>query len=47
MKYVFYFNLKAIFVLKILKFLCWYIGHIQKQLDKKEKVNFKIYDITI
>ena len=47
-KNIFYFTLKALFLLKIFKFLYFCIdfyGHLGKQLDKKTKVNFKIYDI--
>ena len=46
MKNVFYFTLKAVFVLKIFKFLPWLYGHVEKLLDQKDKVNFKIYDAT-
>ena len=47
MKNAFYFTLKALFVLKIFKFLPWlYGGHVEKRLDQKEKVDFKIYDVT-
>ena len=46
MKNAFYFTLKALFVLKIFKFLPWlYGGHVEKRLDQKE-VDFKIYDVT-
>ena len=38
--------LKALLVLKIFKFLCRLIGHIEKGLDQKDKFNFKIYDVT-
>ena len=31
---------------KILKFLSWLFGHAAKQLDKKDQVNFKFYDVT-
>ena len=44
MKTVFYFMLKALFVLEILTF--WFFGFIEKRLDKKAMVNFKIYDVT-
>ena len=43
---LFYFFLKPFFVLKIFNFLSLLFGHVEKQLDQKEKVNFKIYDIT-
>ena len=46
-KNAFYFTLKALFVLKIFKFLSWLFGHVEKRLDYKAKVNFKIYDIII
>ena len=40
-KNVFYFILKALFVLKIFKFLSWFFGGVEKRLDLKD-VNFKI-----
>ena len=46
MKNVFYFTSKALFVLKIFKFLSWPFGHVSKGLDIKDKVNFKFYDVT-
>ena len=42
----FYFASKAVFVLKIFKFLSWLFGHVAKWLDKKENVNFKLYGVT-
>ena len=45
-KNAFYFTTKALFVLKIFKFLFWRFGHVAKQLDKKDMVNFKFYDVT-
>ena len=45
-KYAFYFMLKALFVLEIFKFLPWLFGYVEKRLDKKTKVNFKIYGVT-
>ena len=45
-KNVFYLTLKALFVLKIFKFLSSFFGHAEKQLDQKYKVYFKIYDVT-
>ena len=42
MKNAFYFMLKALFVLKIFKFL-W---HVEKRLDQKDKVHFETYDVT-
>ena len=29
----------------IFKFLSWLFGHVTKQPDKKDKVNFKFYDV--
>ena len=46
MKNVFYFSLKALFVLKIFKFLSCLFGHVEKRLDWKDEVKFKIYDVT-
>ena len=46
MKNAFYFTPKALFVLKIFNFLSWLFGHAAKRLDKKNKVNFKFYDVT-
>ena len=46
MKNAFYFTSKARFVLKAFKFLCSLIDHVAKRLDKKDKVNFKFYDVT-
>ena len=40
------FMLKALFVFKIFKFLSRLFGHVVKQLDKKAKINFEIYDDT-
>ena len=38
--------LQVLFVLKILKFLSRPFSNVGKRLDKKAKVNFKIYDTT-
>ena len=46
MKNAFYFTLKALFVLKIFKFLPRLFGHVEKRFDWKDKVNFKIYNVT-
>ena len=46
MKNAFYFTLKALFVLKIQKFLSWVFCHAEKTIWLKTKVNFKTYDIT-
>ena len=42
MKNAFYFMLKAVFVLEIFTLF----GYVEKRLDKKADVNFKIYDVT-
>ena len=34
------------FVLKIFKFLSLLFGHVRKRLDKKDKVDFRIYDVA-
>ena len=41
MKNVFHFTLKAVFVLKIFKFLCWLFGHVEKQLYLRHKIILK------
>ena len=46
-KNAFYFTSKVLFVLKIFKILSWLFGHVAKQLDQKDKVNFKFYDVTV
>ena len=46
MKNALSFTSKALFVLKIFKFLSRLFGHVAKQLDWKDKVNCKIHDIT-
>ena len=38
--------LKALFILKIFKFLSWLFGHVGRWYDKKDKIHFKFYDIT-
>ena len=42
----FYFTSKALFVLKIFKFLSRLFGNVAKRLDKKDQFNFKFYDVT-
>ena len=42
----FYFTSKALFVLKIFKFLSKLYDHVAKQLDQKDKINLKFYDVT-
>ena len=46
MKNTFCFTSKVLFDLKIFKFLSWLFGHVEKRLDYKGKVDFKIYDVT-
>ena len=46
MKIVFYFDLKALFALKIFKFLSRLFLNVEKWSDQKDKVNFKIYDVA-
>ena len=43
----FHFTLKAIFILKTIKFLSWLFANVGKRGNKKAQVNFKIYDVTI
>ena len=45
MKNVFYFMLKALFIPDIFTFLSWIFDYVEKRLDKKAMVNFKIYDV--
>ena len=42
---IFYFILKALFVLKIFKFCPDFFGHVGKGFDKKAKVNLKVCDV--
>ena len=42
MKNGFYFMLKALFVLKILTFLSWLFGYVEKQLEKEGMVKVVI-----
>ena len=46
MKITFYFTSKVLFVLKMFKFLSWLFSHVAKWLDKKDKINFKFYNLT-
>ena len=46
-KNTFGFTSKALFVLKIFKSLSWLFGHLAKRRDKKDKVIFKFYDVTV
>ena len=40
------FHLKNSFVIKMFNFCSDFSGHVGKRLDKKTKVNFKIYDLV-
>ena len=42
----FHFTLNALFILKIFKLLSYLFGNVEKRLDWKNKVHFKIYDVT-
>ena len=42
----FYFTSNALFGAKIFKFLSWLFGDIAKRIDKKDKADFKFYDVT-
>ena len=46
MKNDFYFMLKALFVLEIFRFLSRLFDSVEKQLNKKPKLDVKIYDVT-
>ena len=46
MKNAFYFMLKALLIFEILTFTSWLFGYVEKRLDKKAMVNFKVYDVT-
>ena len=46
MKIVFYFIIKALYVLKIVRFLSWIFGQVEKLFDQKDQVDLKIYDVT-
>ena len=46
MKNAFYFMLKAVFVFEIFTFLSRLFAYAEKRLDKKAKVNFRIYGLT-
>ena len=46
MKNSFYITSKALFVLKKFKFLSRLFGHVARQLDLKDLVNLKFYDVT-
>ena len=45
MKNAFSFMSRDLFVLEIFTILFWHFGYVEKRLDKKAMVNFKIYDV--
>ena len=45
MKMLFIFSLVALFVLKIYNFLSGNFGHVEKRLNYKDKVNFKVLTV--
>ena len=45
MKYDCYFMLKTLFILEIFT-LSWLFGYVEKRLDKKTNVNFKINNVA-
>ena len=42
MKNAFYLTLKAFFVLKRFKFLCWLFGQVEKRIDLRDRLISKI-----
>ena len=46
MKNAFCFTLKALPIVKIFKFLSWFLDHVEKRDNWKDMVNFKIYVVT-
>ena len=46
MKTAFCLILKALFVLEIFIFSPWIFGYVEKHLDQKAEINFKIYDVV-
>ena len=46
-KNAFYFPLKALFALKMFRFLSRIFVQGEKRLDEKEKVNSKLHDVKI
>ena len=38
--------LKSLFIIETFIFLSWIFGYVEKRLDKKAMVNFKIYAVT-
>ena len=46
MKNAFCFMLKVLLIFEILTFTSWLFGFVEKRLDKKAMVNFKVDDVT-
>ena len=46
MENAFYFMLKALFILVIFTFLSRLFDYVEKRIDKKAKINLKLYDVT-
>ena len=46
MKTAFCLILNALFVLEIFIFSPWIFGYVEKRLDQKAEINFKIYDVV-
>ena len=46
MKNTFSFTWKSFFVLNVFKFLSWLFGHVEERLHYKDKINFKLYNVT-
>ena len=46
MKSTLYLMLKAFFFVQIFTFLSWLFGSVEKRIDEKGKVTFKINDVT-
>ena len=42
----FYFIIKALFILKVFKFLSLIFGHVEEQFDKETKFNFELHGVT-
>ena len=42
----FYFTVKLFLFFRYLSFCPEHFGYVEKWLDKKAKINFKIYDVT-
>ena len=45
-KSTFQFNIKTRFLLDVTQFLMRILGHVEKRLNNKAKVNLKMYEVT-